>query len=90
MNLIDAEPIIKNLSAMQTQLGYDAIFIDGMIKALKEADGVGAKPVSRGKWKYHKYVEKYECTECGHFVKPSTGRNYSQNFGARMIEEETK
>lgn len=42
MRLIDAEPIIKNLSAMKTQLGYDAIDIDGMIKALKEAEEVEA------------------------------------------------
>lgn len=40
MRLIDAEPIIKNLSAMKTQLGYDAIDIDGMIKALREAEVV--------------------------------------------------
>lgn len=40
MRLIDAEPIIKNLSAMKTQLGYDAIDIDGMIKALREAEEV--------------------------------------------------
>lgn len=44
MRLIDAEPIIKNLSAMKTQLGYDAIDIDGMIKALREAEKVTASP----------------------------------------------
>lgn len=42
MKLIDAEPIIKNLSAMKTKLGYDAIEIDGMIKALREAEEVTA------------------------------------------------
>lgn len=42
MRLIDVEPIIKNLSAMKTQLGYDAIEIDGMIKALREAEEVTA------------------------------------------------
>lgn len=42
MKLIDVEPIIKNLSAMKTQLGYDAIEIDGMIKALREAEEVTA------------------------------------------------
>lgn len=40
MRPIDADPIIKNLSAMKTQLGYDAIDIDGMIKALREAEEV--------------------------------------------------
>lgn len=39
MRLIDAEPLIKNISAMKTQLGYDAITIDGIIKALK-ADAI--------------------------------------------------
>lgn len=42
MRLIDAEPIIKNLSAMITELGYDAITIDGMLKALREAEEVTA------------------------------------------------
>lgn len=42
MKLIDVEPIIKNLSVMKTQLGYDAIEIDGMIKALREAEEVTA------------------------------------------------
>lgn len=42
MKLIDVEPIIKNLSAMKTQLGYDTIEIDGMIKALREAEEVTA------------------------------------------------
>lgn len=42
MRLIDAEPIIKNLSEMKTQLGYDAISIDGMVKALREAERVDA------------------------------------------------
>ena len=42
MKLIDVEPIIKNLSVMKTQLGYDAIEIDGMIKALREAEKVTA------------------------------------------------
>lgn len=43
MKPIDAEPIIKNLSSMKTQLGYDAIDIDGMIKALREAKEVKAE-----------------------------------------------
>lgn len=42
MKLIDVEPIIKNLSVMKTQLGYDAIEIDGMIKVLREAEKVTA------------------------------------------------
>lgn len=42
MRPIDAEPIIKDLSAMKTKLGYDAITIDGIIKALKEAEKTDA------------------------------------------------
>ncbi len=42
MKPIDAEPIIKNLSEMKTKLGYDAITIDGMLKALREAEEVTA------------------------------------------------
>lgn len=48
MRLIDAEPIIKNLSAMITHLGYDAIDIDGMIKALREAEEITASPPPTG------------------------------------------
>lgn len=43
MKQIDAEPIIKNLSLMKTQLDYDAIDIDGMIKALREAEEIKAE-----------------------------------------------
>lgn len=42
MRPFDAEPIIKDLSAMKTKLGYDAITIDGIIKALKEAEKTDA------------------------------------------------
>lgn len=42
MRPIDAEPIIKDLSAMKTKLGYDAITIDGIIEALKEAEKADA------------------------------------------------
>ena len=42
MKLINMEPIIKNLSTMKTQFKYDAIEIDGMIKALREAEEVTA------------------------------------------------
>lgn len=45
MKLIDADPIIKSLSAMKTQLGYDAISIDGMINALREAEEIRYFPM---------------------------------------------
>lgn len=45
-------------------------------------------PVVHGRWKYHKYVGKYECMECGHFVKAGTDRNYCPNCGAKMDKED--
>lgn len=45
-------------------------------------------PVVHGRWKYHKYVQKYECMECGHFVKQGTVINYCPNCGAKMDKEE--
>ena len=45
-------------------------------------------PVVHGRWKYHKYVKKYECVECGHFVRAGTNRNYCPNCGAKMDKEE--
>lgn len=48
MKLIDADPIINNLSDMKTQLGYDAIAIDGMIKALRDAEKMNVSCVVLG------------------------------------------
>lgn len=48
MRLIDADIIIKDLTAMKSM--YDAISLDGMIKALKEAPTV-ERP--RGEWIMH-------------------------------------
>lgn len=47
MRPIDAEPIIKDLTAMKTV--YTAIALDGMIKALKDAPTVDAVHVVRCK-----------------------------------------
>ena len=49
MKLINAEPLIKNMLAMKTQLRYDAIAIDDIIKALREAEQVDAISVVRCK-----------------------------------------
>ena len=47
MRLIDAEPVIRNLTAMKSM--YDAIALDGMIKGLEDAPTVDAVEVVRCK-----------------------------------------
>lgn len=97
MKPIDAEPIIKNLSAMQTQLGYDAIDIDGMIKALKEADEIKIDGFVHGRWVFdHMTGERSywaHCSACGFttfFKSEEDETPYCQTCGAKMDEEETK
>ena len=46
--LTDVNHIIRNLTAMKSM--YDAIALDGMIKALEEAPAVDATDVMRGMW----------------------------------------
>ena len=46
--LIDIKPIIRNLTAMKSM--YDAIALDGMIKALDEAPTVDAADVLINQW----------------------------------------
>lgn len=53
------------------------------VQELAQAEKDG-RLVVHGRWRFHKYVSKYECTECGHFVKPGTDRNYCPNCGAKM------
>lgn len=48
MRLIDADVIIKNLTGMKNY--YDAIALDGMIKALKEAPAIEAQTAVHGEW----------------------------------------
>ena len=50
--LTDVNPIIRNLTAMKSM--YDAIALDGMIKALEEAPAVEAAEVVRCKDCKHK------------------------------------
>lgn len=94
MKLIDVDPIIKNLSAMKVQLGYDAIDIDGMIKALRDEKEADVATVVHGRWTggYMKsdsgqwYYEKPSCSECG---EESFGfSKYCPNCGAKMYEED--
>ncbi len=53
MWLIDAEKVIRDLTAMKAQLGVDAILIDGMIDGLKRQPKVDA-------------VEVVRCKDCKH------------------------
>lgn len=48
MKLVDAEPFIRDLTAMKSM--YDAIALDGMIKALEEAPIIDAAEVLRSQW----------------------------------------
>lgn len=43
MKLVDAEPFIRDLTAMKSM--YDAIALDGMIKALEDAKALCAEDV---------------------------------------------
>ena len=56
--LTDVNPIIRNLTAMKSM--YDAISLDGVIKALEDAPTVDA-------------VEVVRCKECKHTKTSVTG-----------------
>lgn len=67
------------------------VFANGIFDAvrfLESRTAADVAPVVHSRWKYHKYVEKYECMECGHFVKHGTDRNYCPNCGAKMDKED--
>ena len=51
--LIDAEKVIRDLTAMKAQLGVDAILIDAMVDGLKRQPKVDA-------------VEVVQCKDCKH------------------------
>lgn len=59
------------------------------MRAVFETPVAEVAPVVHGRWKYHKYVKKYECMECGNFVSPGTDRNFCPNCGAKMDKEES-
>lgn len=48
MRPIDADVMIKDLQAMQSQ--FDAIAIDGMIRGIEKQPTIEAEPVRHGKW----------------------------------------
>lgn len=66
VRLIDANVFIKDLTAMKS--AYDAIALDGMVKALKEAPTIDPESLRpHGKWEFGKshgdFVEA-ECSNC--------------------------
>lgn len=71
--LIDASILIRDLTAMKSV--YDAIELDGIIKALKEAPTVDAGEVVHGRWKYYHKQNIAVCTNC------SFERDLDANFG---------
>lgn len=72
-NLFDRKSVLAGMS-----------IATGIIHSIPAAE---VFPAVHGKWKYHKYVEKYECTKCGHFIRSGTDRNYCPNCGAKMDQE---
>lgn len=89
MRLIDADVIIRDLTAMKSL--YDAIELDGMIKALKKAPTIEAAPVVHGEWVYDSIESvwvRHKCSVCG-FSKIMEKRtvhdwSYCPNCGAKM------
>lgn len=82
MRLID--PIRLKMEICMNNILERGKTLEEIIDDTPDAD---AAPVVHGRWKYHKYVEKYECyecLECRHFVRPGTDRNYCPNCGAKM------
>lgn len=85
---IDKSPLIRDLTAMKSE--YDAITLDGIIKALKEAPAADVAPVVHGEWNEDKYPFCNVCMECGLVIdrtciKNNSGKlNYCPNCGAKM------
>ena len=83
VRLIDANVFIKDLTAMKS--AYDAIALDGMVKALKEAPTIDPESLRpHGKWVvcsdgYYPY-----CSECKEEPKGGAMTNYCPNCGAVM------
>ncbi len=50
MRIVDVEPIIRDLTAMKTELGFDALLIDAMIEGLESKPVIGASDVLRNQW----------------------------------------
>ena len=62
VRLIDANVFIKDLTAMKS--AYDAIALDGMVKALKEAPTIDPGDL----WPHAKWAKDHTCTNCGEYA----------------------
>ena len=82
MRLIDADALYKKFNEIPWFDNADRD--DVALEFVFEAPTIEAATVVHGRWKYHKYVEKYECMECGHFVRAGTDRKYCPHCGAKM------
>lgn len=65
------------------------------IDILDSLDTADVAPVRYGRWRYFPSVQrgelgKYQCSECKHFVKNGSDRNYCPNCGAVMLKQEGK
>lgn len=47
MRIVDIDPVIRDLTAMKTELGVDALLIDAMIEGLEQQPVIGASDVLR-------------------------------------------
>lgn len=83
-SLIDINPIIRNLTAMKSM--YDAIALDGMIKALEEAPTVDAVEVVRCKDCKHAYINKYSAVSGVALCRLLTKRAESFRFVMQQDE----
>lgn len=50
MRIVDVEPVIRDLTAMKTEFGFDALLIDAMIEGLESQPVVGTDDTLRNKW----------------------------------------
>ena len=62
VRLIDANVFIKDLTAMKS--AYDAIALDGMVKALKEVPTIDPGDL----WPHAKWAKDHTCTNCGEYA----------------------
>ena len=83
---IDRAPFIEDLSAMKKE--YDAISIDGMIKALATAPAADVAPVVHGEWMLKEtiirspFAKNAYCSVC--YEETICQYNYCPNCGAKM------
>lgn len=50
MRIVDIDPVIRDLTAMKTVMGFDALLIDAMIEGLESQPVICASDVLRDQW----------------------------------------